>query len=55
MIQNNTKEYVFTLSGNEQLMKKFKIAVPAAATGIIHGCIAYDLPDNYSKDTGDIF
>jgi len=55
MIQNNTKDYTFILSGNEKLLKKFRLAIPNTATGNIYWCVSYNLPDNYSKSTWDVF
>ena len=33
----------------------FKMKIPTTATGNIYGCVAYSLPNSYSKNTGDVF
>jgi len=50
MIQG-TKENKFVLSGDAQVVKRVKIVLPGTATGIIYGCVAYNLSDGYSKNT----
>ena len=55
MVQNNTSDYSFILSGGEQSIKKFNMIIPTTATGTIYGCISYTLPAGYSKNTGDVF
>ena len=54
MIQKDTN-YLFSLSGGEQKIKKFHIILPNTSTGEMYWCISYTLPQNYTKNTWDMF
>ena len=50
---DTTRKIMVASGGNT--VSNFKIKIPTTTTGNIYGCVAYYLPNSYSKKTGDVF
>ncbi|MEI7558120.1 MAG: hypothetical protein WCJ45_04815 [bacterium] len=55
MMMMPEKTIKIMVASGSTTVTSFKIKIPTTATGNIYGCLAYSLPNSYSKGSGEIF